>query len=397
MGQDTSAGRRGSDPEHHPASKRWRWFAGLTLVVVIVTLSVALVGAIGNPAVEGGSPGAQATYVPLDQPGGGAASSGSDSPTSTTSPTVAPTTAPAPASTTSADTLSPPPAPEAGPTQVFAATSPFNAPIANDPVLDSNTNSIAAFLGQEVVADLYEFGIAIYEVDESTTPVAVDCTEEWGTCPLEDGLHRIPDQAQPAPGDDGTLVVIDWSERRTVELWQAVQRSDELWSTSWGTTTPIDGTGIPDVFGNGAGVSHLAGVIRVEEIAEGRIDHALAFSTNNACRDVYRFPATKTDGQSSQVDCVPEGARIQLDPAVDLNRLDLTPAERTIAEALQTYGAYAIDIGGAAVAFYFEIAADATHTDPGSVYTGAGLSNDYFALDAIPWGHLRVLNTWDGG
>ena len=397
MGLHESPDRRRSVPERRPASNRPRWGIGIALVVVVVILATAAIGAVGNSAIEGESTSTQATYAPLAQVNGGADSSGPDSATATTSTAVAPTPAPAPTSTTSANTPPQPPAPLAGLTQVFAARSPFNAPIASDPILDPNSDRIADYLGREVVADLYEFGIAIYEVDESTTPVAVDCTEAWGTCLLESGLHRIPDHAQPAPGDDGTLVVIDWSEQRTVELWQAVQQSDGLWSTSWGTTTPIDGTGIPNVFGNGAGVSHLAGVIRVEEMAQGRINHALAFSTDNACRDVYRFPATKTDGQSSQVDCVAEGARIQLDPAVNLNGLDLTPAERTLAEALQTYGAYAIDTGGAAVAFYFEIAADATHVDPGSVYTGAGLSNDYFALDAIPWGHLRVLNTWDGG
>lgn len=393
-----SPDRRPSDPERRSASNRWRWAVGIALAVVVVVLAVTAIGAVGDSAVEGGSPTAQATYAPLDRAGSGADSSGSDSATPTTSTTVAPTSASAPTSTTSANTAPPPPAPApaTGPAQVFAATSPFNVPIASDPVLDPNSDRIADYLGREVVADLYEFGIAIYEVGESTTPVAVECTEDWGRCPLESGLHRIPDNALPAPGDDGTLVVIDWAERRTVELWQAVQHSEELWSSSWGTTTPIDGTGIPEVFGNGAGASHLAGVVRIEEIAQGRIDHALVFSTNNACRNDYRFPATKTDGQSSRIDCVPEGARIQLDPAIDLDRLHLTRAERTIAQALQTYGAYAIDIGGGAVAFYFEIAADATPTDPGSVYTSAGLSNDYFALDSLPWEHLRVLNTWDG-
>jgi hypothetical protein len=191
-------------------------------------------------------------------------------------------------------------------------------------------------------------------------------------------------------------VVIDWSERRTVELWRAVQHSAAVWSAAWGTTTPIDGTGIPDVFGNGSGISHLAGVIRVEEIERERIDHALAFSTSNPCRDVYRFPATKTDGRSTRSDCVPEGTRIQLDPSIDLDAYDLTPAERTVAQALQTHGGYAVDTGGAAMAFYFEIAPDATPTDPGAVYTNSGLRRDYSVLGAIPWEHLRILNTWDG-
>ena len=377
------------EPPRPGASNRRRWGVGVVSAVVVLILAVAAIGAINNTAVEGGTPSAQATYAPLAQPDDDANASGPDSPASTTSIAEVSTTAPLPTSTTSA-------APTAVSTPVFAATSPFNAPIGSDPALDPNSDQIATYLGLDVVADLYEFGIAIYEVDESTPPVAVDCTKNWGTCPLERDLHRIPEDAQPAPGDDGTLVVIDWAERRTVELWQAVQRSEELWSSSWGTTTPIDGNGIPDVYGNGAGVSHLAGVIRVGEIAQGRIDHALVFSTNNACRNDYRFPATKTDGQSTRVDCVLEGARIQLDPALDLNGFDFTPAERTIAQALQTYGAYAIDIGGATMAFYFEIAGDATPTHPGSVYTEAGLSKDYFGLDAIPWEHLRVLDTWDG-
>jgi hypothetical protein len=270
-------------------------------------------------------------------------------------------------------------------------------PIVGNPVLDRESDLIAAFLQDEAVANLFEFGLAIYEVDTSTTPVEVNCTKEWGTCLLDDGLHRVPDNAQPAPGSDGTLAVIDWSERRTVEMWQALQLSDGSWSTSWGTTTPIDGIGIPAVFGNGAGVSHLAGVIRVEEIARGRIDHALAFSTSNPCQSVYRYPATKTDGGSTRDDCIPEGARIQLDPSIDLETLTLTPAESTIARALQTYGAYAVDRGGTAMALYFEIAPDATFSTPGSIYADAGLAQDYHNLGAIPLQHLRVLNSWDGG
>lgn len=310
------------------------------------------------------------------------------SPTSTTEATTTSTTATDATTTTEAVVLDP--------NRVFAATSPFNAPISSDPILDPGSERIAADLSEKVVANLYEFGIAIYEVDESTNPVTVNCTKPWGTCLLEGSRHRVPDGAQPAPGDDGTLVVIDWSERRTVEMWQADQRSSETWSTSWGTTTPLDGSGIPDLFGNGAGVSHLAGVVRVEEIANGRIDHALAFSTDNACRDEFRYPATKTDGDSTTADCIPEGTRIQLDPEIDLDAVRLTPAERTIGRALQTYGAYAIDGGGTPMAFYFEVASDASPRNPGLDYSNAGLSQDYFPLQAIPWDHLRILNSWDG-
>lgn len=390
MGRHEESERRGFDPERAGAPRRTGWGAAIAVAIAAVVLSLVAVNAVGFPGSESSDAGSAAeasetSFVPmrpiLDPVPTTTATIDS---TSTTDATVT-TDATAGTGDVVLDAY-----------QVFAATSPFNAPISGDPILDPGSERIAAALSEKVVANLYEFGIAIYEVDESTDPVTVNCTKPWGTCLLEGSRHRVPDGAQPAPGDDGTLVVIDWSERRTVEMWQAVQRSSETWSTSWGTTTPIDGTGIPTLFGNGAGVSHLAGVVRVEEIANGRIDHALVFSTDNACRDVFRYPATKTDGDSTRVDCIPEGTRIQLDPEIDLDAVRLTPAERAIGRALQTYGAYAIDGGGTPMAFYFEVAFDATPGNPGFGYSSAGLDRDFFPLQAIPWDHLRILKSWDG-
>lgn len=363
----------------------------IAVAIATVVLSVVAVNAVGSPGREtsDGESAAEASgpsFVPMGP---------TLDPVPTTTTTINSTSTTDATVTTDVTTTTD--GVTLDPNQVFAATSPFNAPISGDPILDPGSERIAAALSESVVADLYEFGIAIYEVDESTDPVTVNCTKPWGTCLLEGSLHRVPDGAQPAPGDDGTLVIIDWSERRTVEMWQAVQRSSDAWSASWGTTTPIDGSGIPVMFGNGSGVSHLAGVVRVEEIANGRIDHALAFSSQYACRDEFRYPATKTDGPSTRVDCIPEGARIQLDPEIDLSAIRLAPAERAIARALQIYGAYAIDRGGSSMAFYFEVASDAFPGDPGFVYADAGLTHDYYSLQAIPWEHLRVLNSWDGG
>ena len=392
MGRLGASGRWHPDPEHNEASKRRRWRAAAAVAagtVIVVLVALVTIESSGTRGDYRGSEGAGLTTSPSSVPllpiRDVAGAAGTENPATNTTAATTPT-----AVTT---TAAPSPL---GVTRVFSASSPFNLPIVDDPVVDLESDRIAAALSEKVVANLYEFGIAIYEVDESTDPVSVECTKPWGTCLLESDVHRVPDQAEPAPGDDGTLVVIDWSEGRTVEMWQAVRRSPALWSTSWGTTTPIDGSGIPAVFGNGSGVSHLAGVIRVAEITNGRIDHALVFSTSNACRDEFRYPATKTDGDSTEPDCIAEGARIQLDPSLDLETLRLTRAERAIARALQIYGAYAVDTGGTPMAFYFEVAADASSLDSGSAYDGAGLTRDYFPMSGIPWQHLRVLSTWDG-
>ncbi|HEX2698786.1 MAG TPA: hypothetical protein VHM89_01100 [Acidimicrobiales bacterium] len=274
----------------------------------------------------------------------------------------------------------------------FAPTAAWNAVIADAPVLDPNSAAIGGYFGaNRAFADLYEFGVPIFDADSSTPRFDVQCTKPWGTCQLSRQSVPIPSNAVPSPGSDGAMVVVDWQARTAYEFWQAVRLPAGGWTTSWGGVVSVDGSGTPGS-AVGAGVSRLAGVVRTAEIAQGRIDHALVFSTNNACRTTFRFPASKTDASSTRADCIPEGARIQLDPSIDVATLPgITAGERAVARALQVYGAYAIDVGGAAMAFIFENPAG--EPDP---YGAAGLARDYFDMAHVPWGRLRVLRQWDG-
>jgi hypothetical protein len=69
----------------------------------------------------------------------------------------------------------------------------------------------------------------------------------------------------------------------------------------------------------------------------------------------------------------------------------LTPGERAVAKALQTYGAYAMDNGGARMAYIFEVPSG--EADP---YPSVGFTSDYFGMNKIPWTKLRVLASWNG-
>jgi hypothetical protein len=60
----------------------------------------------------------------------------------------------------------------------------------------------------------------------------------------------------------------------------------------------------------------------------------------------YVYPATTTDGDSESELLIPEGARVQLDPELDLEELGLSPEGLIIARALQIYGAYICDNAG---------------------------------------------------
>lgn len=289
--------------------------------------------------------------------------------------------------------------PASGPAAPFSPNSPFNTAIASDAVVDPNSEAvISALAGEGVHAGLVEFGIPIYESDDSTRRYVIKCAGpvSWGPCPLDGVSVPIPDQATPQSGSDGAMVIVDHGNDRVYEFWRAA-RSGDGWTTTWGSVSRLSGNGWSST-ATGAGASRLGGVIRVSELTAGIIPHALVLQSSNTCSDVFRFPAVKTDGNSTRSDCIPEGARLQLDPALEVTAMNsLTPAERAIAVAMQRYGAYVIDTGGAKLSMSFERPADATAASTGPQYSVVGLSWDHMSLSGIPWSRLRLLAAPDGG
>lgn len=280
----------------------------------------------------------------------------------------------------------------------FSSSSPFNVTIKAQPRLDPGSAAMVAQLTRtgRMYANLVSYGIPIYTATATTPRYQVSCAMEgtWGACPLSRSPMPIPVDAQPSVGSDGVLVVIDPATNTVGEYWQA-RRTASGWTASWGAVNSLSGSGWGGS-STGAGASRLGGVIRVEELERGWVGHALVLQTDNACAGTYRAPALKTDGLSTRADCIPEGARVQLDPSLDVSKLRLTRAERTVARAMQVYGGYVMDRSGTSLSVSFERAPDATATSIGSVYQANGLRWDYDGLEHVPWDRLRVLETWQG-
>lgn len=284
-------------------------------------------------------------------------------------------------------------------TRPFAATSPFNVTIKSLPVIDANSAAMVARAARTglVHANLFEYGIPIFTATSSTPKVSVVCAMSgvWGTCPLEVTGRQIPTNARANLGSDGVLTVINTSAGTVDEYWQA-QQSGSGWKTTWGAVNSTSGSGWGGS-STGSGASRIAGVVRVSEIQAGVIEHALVMQSDNVCKGNYRPPAIKTDGDSTRPDCIPEGARLQLDPSVNVAAINgITPGERTVARALQVYGAYVIDRANTSLAISFELAADGSWASPGAVYSAAGFGWDYYGMPHVPWSKLRVLKTWNG-
>jgi hypothetical protein len=282
----------------------------------------------------------------------------------------------------------------ARPKRVFSPSSVWNRPIPAAPVLDRRSGLwVAALARGKHAANLDAYGIPVYEpaADVPRYALRTLMAPEWGSDPFAGETVPLRAHYRPSAGSDGAMVVLDRTSGRSYEFWR-YDWNDGRPVTAWGGVQSLtaDGTGGG---ATGAGVSRLAGVVRAKEIAAGVIDHTLVFSSDQNCSKDFRYPATKTDGHSSQSDCLPEGARVQLDPAVDVNALPgATRAEKIVARALQRYGAVNVDNGGARMAFTFE-----APTDESNPYRATGLAWDSYNMRAIPWDRLRVLRHWHGG
>ena len=185
-------------------------------------------------------------------------------------------------------------------------------------------------------------------------PVKLD-TGSWGAT-LQTALNAgvpIPSDAKPAAGTDGHMTVYQPSSDTLWEFWQASKKADG-WHASWGgvitnvsrspgyyTNASWPSLAASDGWHWGATATSLpviAGTIMIDELRRGRIDHALALAIPNACAGRFTWPAQRTDGTATATDCLPEGAHLRIDPAVDLSKLTLPRVTRILAEAAQRYG-----------------------------------------------------------
>jgi hypothetical protein len=216
----------------------------------------------------------------------------------------------------------------------------------------------------------------------------------WSAVPL-------PADARPAAGTDGHLVVWQPSTDRLWEFWR-LAREGEGWFASWGGAMQ-NVSKDPGVYGAeawpgarpgwGASASSLSiagGLITLEDLELGQINHALAMAVPNVRAGVYASPARRSDGKTDDPLALPEGAHLRLDPSLNLSALHLPRVTLLIARAAQRYGIYVRD-GASNVTFY---AQDPTPTGTEPYGGPHGYFEGERATDLVasfPWSHLQLL------
>jgi len=306
----------------------------------------------------------------------------------------------------------------------FADDSYWNTPIPPAARSDPRSAELIQLLGKMrpegfwVNAEV--FTIPIYEANAQTRRYQVHRRFDWKTpffrpeilalarshlpedFPLGHGPGfgvdvPIPEEAVQDPAGDQHLAIIDWERKLAWDMWGAQRRADGEWEAGTGMVYAIDGSGVFDrawfevrdqeslhLYGpsRAAGVPTIAGLIRHEEILAGRIEHRLSIASSAvALQQFVHPPACWTDGPIPGG--IPEGAVVQLDPQLDLDRLDLSAAGRAIARAWQVYGAVMVDGAGGNVVY-----AEGLHGHHDRSWNGL---LDARAVEALGYRHFRIV------
>ena len=305
----------------------------------------------------------------------------------------------------------------------FAADSPWRTPVATGELPAAATTSAETLALRDHADSSQEgaivtwinaesYSMPIVQADPCDPIVTID--EKNPGQDISGVEIHIPTDAKPADGTDRHLMVIQPDHTTLIELWTAERVSDTHWRVGRVEVVDLTGSGIgPDNGVRAYGGSAIGGLIRNWEIdpsdpnyTDGVIRHPLAmaipgtmllYTGGDPGYDErgygtalgYVAPATEQDYDSpwSYSGPIPMGSKVVLPRSVDLDSLDLTPEQRTIAQALQDYGAYVTDrVGDGTVAFYAEPTAPPAWLDSarGPHETGDGLSRIRAQLVVVP-------------
>ena len=263
---------------------------------------------------------------------------------------------------------SPTPAPSAP-----ASTSPYFPPEAvwyrdvSAAALDPQSAAVIATLdraGWGLGRMQIDFSIEVLSAD-ATTPLRA-FTPTAGPLPARLRPRPRPGAARGAlEGEEGYecrgdgdchLIVVDRPRMKLFEMWRADIRGDAFRGgclAVWDMTRvyPPSGRGEQCTSADAAGFPIAPLLFDADEVAAGRIDHAIRFILPNAtirARE-YVHPATHgTRATSGPPDAPPYGARLRLRADYPLASLPNEGA-RTVARAMQRYGILLADAGRVAL------------------------------------------------
>jgi hypothetical protein len=295
----------------------------------------------------------------------------------------------------------------------FSPHSFWNEAVPADAAVDPSSAQLVGALAAQVAGEVAAakgpfittnpYGVPLYRVPADQPTVPVELVGHPGERALRSAWRAVPlpAGARPAAGSDGHLVV--W-QPHSDRLWEFFQLRCEggAWRASWGGAMRHVSTasgaydrrvwpGSQPWWGASASSLSIAGgLITLEDLEDGEINHALAISLPEVRAGAYSLPARRSDGTSANPLALPEGAHLRFDPRLNLASLHLPWLTRLIAEAAQRYGIFVRD-RAADVTFY---AQDPTPTGSDPYGGPSGYYKGHSPIELLahfPWRRLQLL------
>jgi hypothetical protein len=251
-----------------------------------------------------------------------------------------------------ADRVAPPTTSRSGPNgisptiggcSIFPSDSPWNMRIDGLPVRAGSAQMIAGLSGNLHADFGAVFGIP-YAVVPANQPLVPIGFRGNGANESDPGPYPIPSNAPIEAGSDGHVLVLQQGICRLFELDQGVAQGTG-WLASWGAEFDLSSNALRPLgwtSADAAGLPILAGLVRYDEVAAGRVDHAIRVTFSKTQRG-YILPATHFASADTNPNLPPMGLRMRMRADVDISGLH--GQALIVATAMKQYGFIVADNG----------------------------------------------------
>ncbi len=265
---------------------------------------------------------------------------------------------------------------------VFPPDNPWNRRVDDLPVA-ANSTAVIASIGPEKTMHA-DFGSGLWEGGPIGIPITtVSSTQKRSAVSFEyadesdRGPYPIPAgvkiEGGPQADGDRHALIVDRDRCRLYELF-ALRRQGGRWTAGSGAIWDLRSNRLRPsgwTSADAAGLPILPGLARYDEVARGRIDHALRFTVSRT-RRAYVWPARHFASSEADASLPPMGLRLRLKRSYDISRFPRQ--SRVVLQALKQYGMVVADNGSD---WYVSGAPDprwsnddlhSLHTVPGSAF-----------------------------
>jgi hypothetical protein len=294
---------------------------------------------------------------------------------------------------------------------IFSPESFWYKPIPADANLHPNSsNYVKEFLRQKktyygtVTINTINYTSPVYYASPDTPKVTVkewDCQrkgasdrllkEYWSNVP-------VPLYAIPAKGSDAEMSIYDADTDSLWEFWRMRKTASGNWEACWGgrikDAHSNQGT-FHTFYGTTAtSLPFIGGQITAEELEAGEINHVMGISLIDLEKStIFSWPAQRSDGVNpyNAAHRIPQGARLRLDPTVNVDALPMSRAGKIIAKAAQQYGFVVWDKSGA-LALRAQNVYSYTQLDKPNPYPKLFEGKQaHQVLNGFPWDKLQFM------